>query len=286
METITVDGRRIAYTDVGQGPAVILAHCSSGSNRMWGSAIDALRDRYRVLAPDLIGYGKSEPWPDGARLDPAAEPAVLLRLAELAGGQVHLVGHSYGGAITLEAARALGNRVQSLTLIEPVSFHLLAGHPRSAEVQRLGSRVVAAMAAGRRSRAAGVYMSYWIGTLKWLMMPRKARRAIEATVGKVAAEFAMLGTMTHRLADYAGVTAPVRLIVGERSPNGAKAVVEVLDRGLSRAHVRVVTGAGHMSPITHRDEVAQLIARHIDESRIAASLRQASGLVTRREAVA
>jgi len=277
METMTIDGRRIAYTDVGKGPAVILAHCSSGSHRQWAYLIDQLRGNNRVLAPDLIGYGKSERWRDGERLDPTADPNILLRLVELAGGQVHLVGHSYGGAIALEAAAALGNGVKSLTLVEPVSFHLLraGGHPTWAEVYSLGSRVVDAFAAGRRRRAAGVYMSYWIGKLKWLLMPRKARQAIEATVGKVAAEFAMLEAMTTRLTDYVRIGAPTRLIVGERSPKGAKAVIEVLAKGLPHAHVRLVKGAGHMSPITHREEVAQLIARHIDESMIASSLRQA-----------
>jgi pimeloyl-ACP methyl ester carboxylesterase len=78
--------------------------------------------------------------------------------------------------------------------------------------------------------------------------------------------------------DYLAVRARTRLIVGERSPKGAKAVIDVLEQVLPRAHTRVVQGAGHMSPITHREEVASLIARQIDETRIAASVRAVAGL--------
>jgi len=274
VETITVDGRSIAYTDQGQGPPVILAHCSSGSHREWTQLIEFLRGRYRVLAPDLIGYGKSERWADGQTLEPSADPNVILRLAEIAGGRVHLAGHSYGAAITLEAARVLGNKVASLTLVEPVAFHLLraTGHPQWNEVNRLAGRITRAMGAGRRKRAAGAYMGYWIGRPKWWLMPRSARKSIVSTVGKVAAEFAMIAAMPWRLTDYARIGARTRLIVGERSPKGAKAVIELLEGILPRAHTRVVKGAGHMSPVTHREEVALMMARHIDESRIAASL--------------
>jgi len=280
MESINVDGRNIAYTDVGEGPAVILAHCSSGTHREWLHLIETLQDRYRILAPDLNGYGKSGRWPEGQRLEPAADPNILVQLAELAGGPVHLAGHSYGGAVALEAARVLGNRVASLTLIEPVSFHLLRAvkHPQWNRVNGVGRRVVAAAGAGKTERAAQVYMSYWIGLLKWWVTPRKMRDAVVSTVGKVAAEFAMIETMPWRPGDYANIGAPTRLLLGERSPKGAKAVIDVLEQVLPRAHTRIIRGAGHMSPITHREEVARLIARHIDESRIMATVRQASGL--------
>jgi pimeloyl-ACP methyl ester carboxylesterase len=115
-------------------------------------------------------------------------------------------------------------------------------------------------------------MAYWIGLPQWWLMPRKARESIVATVGKVAAEFAMIEAMQWRLTDYARVGARTRLIMGERSPKGAKAVIDVLGSVLPRAHTRVVKGAGHMSPVTHREEVALMMARHIDECRIAASL--------------
>src|SRR5439155_3990435 len=70
LETLIVDGRVFAYQDVGSGPIVILAHCSGASHKAWTPMVAALRDRYRVLAPDLLGYGRSEPWPVNARLHP------------------------------------------------------------------------------------------------------------------------------------------------------------------------------------------------------------------------
>src|SRR3954467_11254594 len=130
LETLTVDGRAFAYQDVGTGPTVILAHCSGASHHAWAPLVTALRDRYRVLAPDLLGYGRSEPWPVNARLHPWSDLGAVLALAELADGPVHLVGHSCGGTVAREAARVLGTRLRSLTLIEPVAFHLLrlTGH--------------------------------------------------------------------------------------------------------------------------------------------------------------
>src|SRR5690242_18610840 len=63
METLVVDGRTFAYQDAGAGSPIILAHCSGGTHAMWSPLVAALRHRYRVLAPDLLGYGRSEPWP-------------------------------------------------------------------------------------------------------------------------------------------------------------------------------------------------------------------------------
>ena len=47
----------------GKGPAVIIGHCSSASHKEWLPLIEALKSEWRVLAPDLIGYGQSAPWP-------------------------------------------------------------------------------------------------------------------------------------------------------------------------------------------------------------------------------
>lgn len=267
LKEIKIDGRTIAYLDAGRGPTVILAHCSSASHKEWLGLIETLSDRCRVLAPDLIGYGKSDGWPNDLPFDPYADVNVLIGLATVANGQVHLAGHSYGAATALEAGRLLGSRAKSLTLVEPVAFYLLEPAGRIiewAEISAVATRVRDAVRQRLHRKAAATYMSYWIGRLRWWLMPRKHRRRIVATVGKVADEFGVISQTGSGLDEYARIDTPTRLIVGGRTRQPARAVVDVLLETLPNAHHRQVPGAGHMSPFTHPNDVHALIAEHID----------------------
>lgn len=204
-ETLVVDGRTFTYQDVGAGPTVILAHGSGASHREWAPVIAALRNRFRILTPHLLGYGRSEPAPLHQPFHPWSDLGALVAVANRAGEPVHLVGHSYGGALALEAARTLTARVESLTLIDPVAFHLMRLH-----------------------------------------MSAHPERTAEV---------------------YRGITTPTRLIAGQQSPSPARAIAEELKHILANAHLRVLAGAGHMSPITHPVEIAALVAEHIDDNR-------------------
>lgn len=269
METARIHGLQVRYADVGDGVPVLIAHCSSASHKQWSALTAVLADRYRVVTPDLIGYGESDPWPAGTAFVPSADADVLVALAEQVGGRLHLAGHSYGAAMALEAARLLGERVISLSLIEPVSFHLLtpAGRePEWREVTAVSHGIQQGVRAGRPSRAAAVYMGFWIGRLRWWLMPRRLRAGIIATVGKVAHEFGAIERATVRLDDYTGIRTPTRLIVGERTRRPARAVIEVLADLLPRVDVTEIPRAGHMSPFTHRDVVNHLLASHIDQN--------------------
>ena len=107
MKSIMIGDIPIAYVDEGEGPPVILVHCSSGSHRMWRALIDELKGSYRVIAPDLIGYGRSGRWPPERPFDTGMEAQILMLLASVADEPAHFVGHSYGGAISLEAVRLM-----------------------------------------------------------------------------------------------------------------------------------------------------------------------------------
>jgi pimeloyl-ACP methyl ester carboxylesterase len=269
LETLMIDGRAFAYQDAGSGPAVILAHCSGASHHAWAPLVAALSDRYRVLAPDLLGYGRSEPWPVNARLYPWSDLGAVLALADLADGPVHLVGHSYGGTVALEAARVLGTRVKSLTLVEPVAFHLLqlTGRMREfREITSVGLQMTAALRRRRDNGAASVYMRYWSGRLRWWTMSRRARKRVVETVGKVGAEFELVSHLSSSIGDYRSIHTPTRLIAGERSPAPARAIVNELEHILPNAHQCVLRRAGHMSPLTHPKEVTALVASHIATS--------------------
>jgi pimeloyl-ACP methyl ester carboxylesterase len=265
LKQMTVDGVEIAYLDQGNGPPVIVAHCSSASHKEWLPLIEELSPEWRVLAPDFIGYGQSDAWPEHKVFTGEADLAVLRELTKQSKTPVHLVGHSYGAALALEAARELGPKVQSLTLVEPVSFNLLRAErrPEWAEIEQLGRAVLSAVSSSNDREAAAAFMRYWLGRLRWWLSPEKFKAAITATIRKVALEFMIVIEAGRRLSDYASVTAPTLLIVGGKTRAPARAVVDMLSATLPNSTVTVLKGAGHMSPFTHPSEVNRLIAGHL-----------------------
>ena len=265
LKLLTVDGVDVAYLDRGKGSPVIVAHCSSASHKEWLPLIEQLEPEWRVLAPDFIGYGQSDPWPEGKIFTGQADLAVLLQLAKKAKKPVHLVGHSYGAAMALEAARELGPKVQSLTLVEPVSFNLLRveGRPEWTEIEALARAVLSAVSDGKDREAAASFMRYWLGRFRWWLAPEKFKQAITATIHKVALEFMIVIETDTRLSDYASVAVPALLIAGSKTRAPARAIVDMLGATLPNAEVTVLKGAGHMSPFTHPSEVNRLIAGHL-----------------------
>ena len=267
MKRLIVSGVDIAYLDEGKGPVVILGHCSSASHKEWLPLIETLKADWRVLAPDLIGYGQSAPWPADKPFSVGADVDVVLAVAKKAKGKLHLVGHSYGAALLLEAARTLGSRVKSLTLVEPSLFHLLRGRPEWAEVETLARAVLGAVARGDDRAAAKSFMTYWLGRWRWWLSPERFKAAIEATIPKVALEFDFAVDAPTTLQDYAAITAPTLLIVGGSTGAPNRAIVDLLATTLPNAKVEILRGAGHMSPFTHPAELNRLILDYLAHER-------------------
>ena len=113
---------------VGHGPRVVLVHGSVGNGRSTWSAQRQLAERFTLVVPDRPG---SPPNPPVERVD-FEEQAPLV--ADLLEDRAHLVGHSYGGVVSLYAAGLRPEAVRSLTVIEPPAFGLARGHP---DVDRL-----------------------------------------------------------------------------------------------------------------------------------------------------
>jgi len=105
---------------------VVALHCSLGSGRQWTRLAAELGSDHEVIAPDLSGYGNN-PGPFDLPTTLAQEVELLAECLYDANGPIHLVGHSYGGAIAFKIATdsPFAHRVRSLTLIEPVLPTLL-----------------------------------------------------------------------------------------------------------------------------------------------------------------
>jgi len=146
---------------------VVLLHCSGSSGAQWRPLAAALGKRYQVFAPDLIGYGASRPWV-GGEFSLAREAAAVRSLIGHLDETVHLVGHSYGGAVALNIARTRPELLRSLTLVEPSAFHLLRGGDATdlaalREITAVPFDARAALAAGDDCGGFGRFVDYWSG---------------------------------------------------------------------------------------------------------------------------
>ncbi|MFF5480055.1 alpha/beta fold hydrolase [Streptomyces sp. NPDC012935] len=119
---LDVLGRKIFVAETGDGPPVMLLHgggpgASGVSN--YTRNIAELAKEYRVIVPDLPGYGRSTKGVDGA--DPFGHLAAGIRglLDELGLDKAHLVGNSYGGACALRLALDTPDRVDRMVLMGP-----------------------------------------------------------------------------------------------------------------------------------------------------------------------
>lgn len=269
MKHLKSGGIDIAYLDEGKGPCVLLGHCSSASHREWSPLIDTLKDDWRVLAPDFIGYGHSGAWPAKKPFSIDADVKAFLAVARKTRAPLHIVAHSYGAALALEAALSLKDRVKSLTLIEPVSFHLLRLEdlPEWKDVEKLGASVLEPVAKGDDRKAAAAFMGYWLGRWRWWISPERFKSAIAATIPKVALEFSIAIDAKSTALDYAAITAPTLLIMGSKTPPPTRAVTELLSKALPNVELKTLRGAGHMSPFTHPGQVNQMILDHLEAHR-------------------
>ena len=266
MATLLARYTALAYTDEGAGPPVILVHGSASTRGQWRAAVLDLSPRFRVLAPDLHGYGGTPLPPTLGSLTFDDEVELIDALADLAAEDVHLVGHSYGGAICLRAASLRPERVASLVLIEPTAFHLLhrlGEHAAWREIESVATRHVALADAGDLDACADHFLGYWIGLDAWRAMPPDLRARITQTMPKIAQEWRMVFAATDLYESVAATSIPTLLVRGTSTTLAARSVVELLRDQLPHAWLVEIEGAGHMSPITHAGAVNTAIAQHL-----------------------
>src|SRR5579863_10405865 len=142
------------------GPVVMLIHSSVAGARQWRRLMDDLKDRFRLRAVNLYGYGKTPPW-SKERKQTLLDQAKLVESALPPGAdEIYLVGHSFGGSVAMNATALLGARVKKLVLLEANPFYLLAQDGRLdalAEAMALRDQVKKLGALGQWAAAAEVF---------------------------------------------------------------------------------------------------------------------------------
>jgi pimeloyl-ACP methyl ester carboxylesterase len=273
MRTITVGGTAVTVRETGSGTPVVLLHCTGGSGNQWRGVADALTEHssaagYRLITPDLRGFGGSEPWNGRGPMRLADDAAIVRALADEAGEPVHLVGHSYGGAVALIAALHAPQRIRSLTLIEPAAFFLLRGGNAEdealfAEIAAVGNRIASGAGCGEHRPALEHFVDYWSGDGTWRAMAPEAQSALCRRIGAIALNFWTTTGERTPLDAVSRLSRPTLLLRGGRSRPIARRIIERLVWTLPNATLREIEGAGHMLPLTHPIPVAQAIGDHV-----------------------
>lgn len=122
---IAAAGREIFVREAGVGAPALFVHGLGGNSTNWTDLMWMLSDRLHAIAPDLPGFGRSGPNPDGD-YGPRAQAHVLAALIrERFGEPVHLFGNSMGGAISVQLAALYPDLIRSVSLISPALPDLL-----------------------------------------------------------------------------------------------------------------------------------------------------------------
>lgn len=246
-------------------PTVLLVHSGGFTSRQWRRLSELLAPRYRVLAPDLLGYGAADRWPDGEPFHYRQDLAFLESLIDDDREPLHVVGHSYGGFLALQLALARPERVRSIAAYDPVAFGILnqVEDPDERRAVEAVRRQWEPGASGADEAWLAAFIDWWNGDGAWTRLPEETRAAFRAMGWKVFQEVMSLTTdLTDRSA-YATITAPALMMGGGNSPTAERRVVEKLGAALPASTVQFFAGAGHMGPISHASSVNAAIAAHL-----------------------
>jgi len=267
MPRIDCSGRTVSYTDSGDGPPVVLLPPGASPASAWRRVIEALGSNHRSIAINPAGYGDTDPVGSNAALTVDDEAAAVLAIVSGFAGKVHLVGHSYGGVIALQLALTTPERFATLTLFEPAPYAILADAGETdlaADVERLNYAFIADVEAGRTEQALATYIDHYNGRPgTWADLGEKARAKLLAVADNVSAGLTASHGNRYRLTDYAGISIPTRVAAGSVTDPVHARLSELIAGAIVGADLEHVPGAGHMLSLTHPEESAAIILKHI-----------------------
>ncbi len=266
MTEITFRGVRAFYKTWGQGPALVLLHAGGSSGAQWSKTGDALSDTHRLIAPDLLSYGASEPWPEQGGLTHELQAHLVADIIEAeTSSPLDIVGHSYGGATALRLALQRPDLVRSLMLIEPMVSWLLkdAGDPLYEEGISIANTFIASVQAGKPETGWEFFIDGRNGAGTWARMSEESRGRFLAQSERVREGF--ISNLNHRmsLAECSSIRVPVTVLRGATTTPTDRRISELVHGAIAQSHYEVIPEAGHMSPFTHPLEIARLAREHL-----------------------
>lgn len=247
MSTVRCGDIELNVTDVGAGPPVLLVHGFPLDHTMWQGQIDALSRHYRVIAPDLRGFGRSGVTPGAVTMEQFADDLALLLDALGVTRPVALCGLSMGGYIAWQFQRKHSARLRQLVLCDTKAA---ADTPESARA---------------RGQTAAKVLAEGTGVLVDAMLPKLIGKAtaerqpavvaalrqsiLAAPPEGVAAALRGMAVRPDVTSDLPGIRTPTLVIVGAEDAISPAAEMRAIAAALPQSEFAEVAGVGHMAPL-------------------------------------
>ena len=243
----------LSHRDEGTGPAVVLLHSGVTDASAWDRQAEALARSYRVIRPDLRGFGET-PLPH----EPFTNVGDVLDLLDHLGVTAcHVVGSSMGGQVALELAVSRPDQVASLILLCPA----FAGVDATPEVQAFGAQESALLEAGTLDEAVELNIETWLGPHASAdardLVRRTQRHAFEV---QLAADADPTFPWPEPAAvEPAEISAPTLVVSGDHDLEHFRSVARHLASTIPNAQLVTLPWAGHLPALERPQETTDLV---------------------------
>lgn len=262
----------IDYQEVGDGPTIVFVPGSCSTGAAWRPVIAALNGQYRCVTTSLLGYGGTmERRRDGdasIRHETDVVEAVIRRASGAARGPVHLVGHSFGGLISLAVALHGVVPLASLTIAESPTPELLhaAGEPAHYQSFRDMFEIYSAAFNGGDREAIATMIDFYAGAGTFASWPPRVRDYAMQTTSVNLLDWANAYDFKLTPSRLAQLAVPTLVMRGGSSHPAVLRLNELLSVHIPNGKLATISGATHFMISTHADEVAKAIVEHVASS--------------------
>jgi pimeloyl-ACP methyl ester carboxylesterase len=257
VPTKHINGVDIAYDDAGRGAPLVLLHAVIADRTMWEDVTPMLAEGFRVVRPDLRGYGET-PLPDGPFVY-AADVAELL--GALAIDRAHVIGVSMGGHVALDLALARPELVDRLVLVGPG----IDGWQHDLALTAAWEEEEEAWARGDLDDVAWVNVRTWLDgpTRREDEVPQALRRRVYE-MQRAALDHenpnAEGGWLTPSRRERLGdVTSPTLVLVGALDQRDFRRIARFLADEIPGAQFEELPGVAHLPPLERPEAFARTV---------------------------
>jgi len=269
-EMITLNGRKIDFTEQGDGPAVLFIPGSFSTPAAWAGIQTRLPQQYRFFGTSLCGYGSTEETRSLINFGIEHHVQNIEAVVQEIGEPVHLVGHSFGGTVALASALSGAFDVLSITTFEANPLTLIdeRGHHELFDaVKEMSAEYETAVHMGEHDAASRI-IDFWGGDGSFDAMPDGVKGYCRKTTFANVLDWHTAFSFEANMSDYGSLSMPVLLVRGGHANIQMIEITEALRTCLPNQHAIVIEGANHFLITSHPRACAQYLSMFLEDQRL------------------